>query len=336
MTSSEDALIRWLAARGTVTARIGNDAAVFDGGPGQVATMDTQIGGVHVPHDIDERVLGRRTVAVNTSDLAAMGAVPLRAFLALTAPPSFRHRRFFEGVLQALEELGAELAGGDLSSAKHSAAVMLLLGELPEGGRALERRGARVGDTLWAGGTLGESALGQRLVARGARLDGRGVKLPAELEDLPPALRRAAKAAVRRHLLPAAQLELGGWLGRQLRCAALDVSDGLALDGHRLLESDGLGARIEEERLPLAASFRELCARLRLDPLELTTTGGEDYVLLFTLPPETTPPARFGAQAIGEITAEPGLRMVAPSGRTKALGRSGWDHLANGDRNPTG
>ena len=324
--SGEDRIIDWLKSQGPGTQLIGNDAAVLPGGGNLVATMDTQIAGVHVPAGIDEAVFARRLLAVNLSDLAAMGASPSFAFIALTAPPGFRHKRFFRTTLDELKRFPAELAGGDLSTSSTLSAVMLLLGRPTSGRRSLERSSAHAGDALWVGGTLGESALGQRLVARGATLVGRKVELPEECRRLARALQLAARRAVRRHLAPTAQLDLGAWLSTRRRASAMDISDGLGIDANRLLRSSSAGAHIEESLLPRSPHFNELCSELDLDPLDLVLGGGEDYVLLFSLPAKSRPPEQFSACRIGTVVSTPGLTLLGVSGRRSVVDE-GWDHL---------
>jgi thiamine-monophosphate kinase len=127
--------------------------------------------------------------------------------------------------------------------------------------------------------------------------------------------------------LPRPQLALGEWLGKQPAGAAMDVSDGLARDLHRLCRESGVGARIEAGQLPLAARFNELCAALGAGAEQLALAGGEDYVLLFTLPEGLAPPIRSGCRRIGTITA--GRRLtIDGSGGARRLPPDGWDHLA--------
>lgn len=164
---------------------------------------------------------------------------------------------------------------------------------------------------------------------------GAAVRLPPGWSDRgrEAGIAGSARRAVRRHLLPAPQLELSGWLARRPRAAAIDVSDGVALDLRRLGRESGVGAVVEAAALPLAAGFPELCRRLGRDPLALALGGGEDYVLLFALPPGRHPPARFGCRRIGEIAAGRRLTLVV-DGRRRALPALGWDHLAGGERKP--
>lgn len=335
---NEDELIDWLRGRLGPESLLGDDAAPLPLGPGGgrwAATVDHQIEGVHFPTGLDPAPVARRLLAVNLSDLAAVGAEPAFALLALAAAPGFDHRRFFRALLAACARHRVTLAGGDLSALPASgarlAASLTLLGRLPAGGAWLARGAARPGDAVWAGGTLGESAAGRHLLARGARLAGRRVELPDRL-GLGGALAAAARRAVRRHLAPAPQLDLGRLLGRRAAAgrghppAAIDVSDGLARDLGRLARASGAGAEVELEALPLPAALPALAARLGLDPLRLALGGGEDYVLLFTLPPGERPPAP-GCTRIGTVTARRGLTAAGCGGRRSSLDESGWDHL---------
>src|SRR6185295_12943568 len=234
----------------------------------------------------------------------------------------FDARRFLAAFVAACRQHGVELAGGDLARSPVATATLTLLGRRGQGGRWLHRSGARAGHRLWLGGTVGESAAGQRLVALGARPKGRTI-------DLPPGFQpsAAARRAVRRHLTPVPQLELGRWLGRHSRQGgALDVSDGLARDLHRLCRESAVGAVVEADALPLAPGFAALAGALDADPLALALSGGEDYVLLFTLPAGVAPPEAFGCREIGTITKRSGV-FLRRGGRSELLPAIGWDHL---------
>jgi len=310
----EDRLLRWLRSQlnQIETPLIGDDAAVLPAGGPFAVTVDSQIAGVHFTPDLDPALLARRLLAVNLSDLAAMGARPAYAFLALSAPAGFDHRRFFRALVAGCRRVSLRLAGGDLAGSPHVVATLTLLGTKPLRSRWLRRAGALPGHDLWLGGTVGESAAGRLLIERG-------------FADLPPALRRAARRAVRRHILPAPQIDLGLWLGKQSEGAAMDVSDGVARDLHRLCRESGAGAEITAEDLPFADRFSPLCAALGADPLALALGGGEDYVLLFTLPPGIAPPLA-DCRRIGRITG--GKKIALRRGGVRApLPEIGWDHL---------
>lgn len=324
--TSEDSLIDWLR-RQPGASLIGNDAAVLPEAPSNLpfaVTVDHQIEGVHFPAGLDPALLARRLLAVNLSDLAAMGASPAYAFLALAAPTGFDHKRFFKALLAACRHHGLELAGGDLAKNPHGVtAALTLLGTKEKGSRWLTRDGARPGHDLWLGGTVGESAAGRMLIERGARLAGRRVEPPPGFEAFSSEVGRA----VRRHLQPSPQLDLGRWLGLQREGAAMDVSDGVARDLHRLCRASHAGAEIEAESLPLPHRFTRLCETIGADPLTLALGGGEDYVLLFTLPADVTPPPELTCRRIGTITGRSGVALLSGDSR-RELPALGWDHLS--------
>lgn len=309
----EDRLIDWLR-RQPGGSLIGDDAAMLPAGGPFAITVDHQIAGVHFPPGLDPAAVARRLLAVNLSDLAAMGAAPAYAFLALAAPPGFDHRRFFTALLAACRRHELTLAGGDLArNPERLTASLTLFGTKPAGTRWLERSGARAGHALWLGGTIGESAAGRMLIDR------------SEMKAV-PSLQTAMRRAIRRHLEPRPQLALGRWLGAQKEGAAMDVSDGLARDLHRLCRASGAGAEIDAGALPFAERFTRLCVAIGADPLTLALGGGEDYVLLFTLPEGIEPPEK-GARRIGRITKGNEVTLLREGSRS-ALPDLGWDHLA--------
>ena len=329
---SEDDLIAWLTTLqpGSGLDLPGDDAAILGrGAAARALTADQQIAGVHVPPDLDPGVWARRLLAVNLSDLAAMGAEPQAALLTVAAPRGFALRRFLSAAVDACEAAGIHLAGGDVARAASAVTTMTVVGRRPPGNRWVSRRAARAGDRLWLGGTVGTSALGQRLVARGARWTGRGVSLGAGL-DLSTGLTKLAKKAVRRHLAPRPQLTLGRWLGSTRRSTAIDVSDGLAQDLRRLCRASGVGATVDVDALPIDAALHSLAPSLGEDVYDLALGGGEDYVLLFALPPRTMPPASHGAVAIGRVLETRQVRFES-GGRQKDV-PDGWDHLRRGPR----
>lgn len=329
-SESEDRLIGWLrrlVERGRGTHPIGDDAAFLKLGGDWAVTVDSQIEEIHFLPGLDPALVARRLLAVNLSDLAASGATPAWAFLSLAIPPGFDARRFFLAFVRATRASGVTLAGGDLARLPQGfVATLTLLGRRPKGGRWLKRGAARPGDFLYLGGTIGEAALGQRLLARGARIEvRRRVTLPSGLA-VPAALVPAARRAILRHVEPRPQLALGKALGKARRAAALDVSDGLARDLHRLCAESKVGAMIDAEALPYASRFSDLCETIGENSLALALAGGEDYVLLFTLPARSVPPDGFSCTRIGEITTERSIQ-IRIDGVERKLDPLGWDHL---------
>lgn len=329
MSGRETDLIRWLrrAARGAGGELIGDDAALLTLGGDWAVTVDQQIEGTHFLPGLDPAVGARRLVAVNLSDLAAVGALPKLALATLAAPAGFDHRRFLAALLAECRRWGIALIGGDVAAAPSFAATLTLCGRRRPRGRWLLRSNAQPGDALWCGTPLGESALGAQLLLRGAGYEAGKVQLPPALAR-DRALARVARRAVRRHLLPRPQLSLSAWLAAQRRAAAIDISDGLGLDLSRLAEESGVGAVVEADALPRAPGFAALAARLGLDREELVLGGGEDYVLLFAIPAEVVPPSTLKCRRIGTITRQQTL-LIQRGGNLAELPRRGFDHLAS-------
>ncbi len=324
----EDELIDWLREQPVTANLLGDDAALLSPSGELAVTMDTQVSGIHFRTDLSPELIARRLLAVNLSDLAAMGARPTRTFLALSASEPFDHLSFFRAFLQECARYECQLAGGDLSRNRNTTAVLALLGELPSGGHWLRRRAAEPGHDLWLGGTLGESALGVELLRRGAGIDAEGrVRLPKSLE-LTAAQEPAARQAIRRQVLPRPQLELGQWLAVHSPYGAIDVSDGLAKDLHRLCRESGTGATVDLQSIPTSDTFHSLCRSLSLSWRELVLAGGEDYVLLFTLPRGTEPPPKLAARRIGFLHENPKLQLRTEE-QVEELPPLGWDHITS-------
>jgi thiamine-monophosphate kinase len=295
---------------------IGDDAAVWlpRAGYETVATCDWFLEGTHFlvdrhpPHAVGWKCLARAA-----SDLAAMGATP-RCFLLSLALPEERTGawldNFLAGLRAAAERLACPAAGGDTTRRKEVLISVTAIGECRRGRRVL-RRGAKPGDAVLVSGRLGEAEYGLRRV-RG----GRGRVDPGE-----PRLAR--------HLYPEPRLSLGAWLAeRGLATAMMDLSDGLASDLPRLCRASGVGARIEESRLPLARPAKSDLRKLA--PLAAALQGGEDYELLFTVAPAHVgkiPSAIQGVRLtrIGAITAARKIVVVAADGAARELAKLGWD-----------
>jgi thiamine-monophosphate kinase len=241
---------------------IGDDAAVLRPRSGEdlVVSTDSLVEDVHFRwRSQSPATVGRRSLLVNLSDLAAMGARPLGCTVALAAPPQLDLRRFdglLRGLLAIASEYGCPLVGGNLSKARETSLAITVLGAV-KAGRALRRHVVRADDRIFVTGSLGGAALAR---ARAERRGGRLRRLPV------PRL-RAGRAL--------ADLPRPG--------GCIDISDGFAADLEHLLEGSGLGAEIELQRIPRPRGFAAACASLSLDPDRLCLTGGEDYELLFTL-----------------------------------------------------
>jgi len=325
---SEDGIIRILKARfparsPLVETGIGDDAAVLRALPAPkcwIVTTDMLIEGVDFRQNwTTPAQLGRKALAVNLSDLAAMGADPLFYTVALALPrpvdPTWISG-FFRGLTSLGHKSGADLIGGDLSSSPSGIGIAITALGVPAGRRAVRRSGGKAGDLLYVTGSLGRSAAGLKLLQSGV-LQGR---------------RRAERDALRAHLIPEPRCEVGAWLGRSgLPHCMMDLSDGLSVDLPRLCEASGTGAEICAASLP---RFPESLA-WQCDPLELAFHGGEDFELLFAVPPakasllEKRYPSKFPPLSrIGILTTASGVRWrPAPGAKARPLVAKGYDHF---------
>jgi len=284
-----------------VVLGIGDDAALLRPPPGEDLVVSTDVlgEGVHFRFETQApRIVGRRALAVNLSDLAAMGARPLAFTLALTAPPTLPVAvadALLRGLVAMSRLHACPLVGGNVARGAATQLAVTVLGAVRRG-HALRRDALRPGDRLFVTGRLGTAAL---VVARAER-------------GLAPI----------RHV-PVPRIEAGRALARMpTRGACIDLSDGLASDLGHLLEASGVGAEIDAGRIPLPSGQRRACAELGLDPLALAVCGGEDYELLFSLrggrrpvPDERALGRRLGVVVteIGRITREPGVRGLPPA-----------------------
>ncbi|MFA7534686.1 MAG: thiamine-phosphate kinase [Desulfuromonadales bacterium] len=299
---------------------IGDDCAAMEIPPGELllTSTDLLIEDVHFRRKwCDWRQLGRKSVAVNVSDIAAMGGIPRAIYLALGLPAESAMAdidAFIGGFLEAAGEYGAVLAGGDTCRSPGPLLVSVTVEGSVPAAEMVTRGGARPDDMVYVSGTLGDSALALRQLAAG--------------ETPHPHL-------ALRHHEPTARVALGRALAAaHLPTAMIDLSDGLLADLGHLLTAANVGAEIEEIALPLSAPFRDA---LRRDPqlAALPLTGGEDYELLFTAPPEkadllarVAAATGVGITRIGRITAEPELRLLDREGRRQTPARGGYDHFA--------
>jgi len=286
---------------------IGDDAAVLAGcDRGLVLSVDAQVQGVHFrPELLGWRDVGFRSLVAALSDLAAMGAEPRAALLALVLPDAFPDEQLYsliDGVAEASDSYGSPVVGGNLSRGGELSITTTVMGEAPNG--VLTRSGAIPGDLVLVTGTVGDAALG--------------------LARLQAGLGPGAERYVERWRRPITRLQEGRRL-LGLATAAIDLSDGLLLDLERVCEASGVGALIEADALPLGEGFRRLAGELGLDPIRLALSGGEQYELLFTASPETG--ARELGTSIGRVVSEPArVQVVDEQGRPIDIDTPGYTH----------
>jgi thiamine-monophosphate kinase len=308
--TSEFELIRRYFARPAPSAAlgIGDDAALLRPAAGMELAVSTDLllEGRHFRAGADARKLGHKALAVNLSDMAAMGATPRWATLAISLPAADERwlAAFAAGFFALAARFGVELVGGDTTRGPCSVCVTIL-GEVPQG-RALLRSGAAPGEDVWVSGELGGAAL--------------GLEHP-EIEG-----------AARRLDCPEPRVGLGERL-RGLASAAIDVSDGFAQDLGHVLEASGVGAVVQYELLPGAPELKGLGDR-RLEQ-RCVLSGGDDYELVFTAPAERRAALGALAQELGLALTRvgvvekgnPELKVIGPNHRRMKLAR-GFDHFA--------
>lgn len=299
---------------------IGDDAAATEQKEGllTLSTSDMLVEGIHFDLSLcDPITLGRKSLAVNLSDMAAMGAKPRYFLLSLAIPRSFSID-FMDGLTRGLMdragEFGVTLIGGDTCAAPERMVISItLLGEQAPG-KILKRSGASPGDLIFVTGTLGDSALGLRLLREGQRNG----------------------SAVIRHLDPTPRVLEGQALADSGHATAMiDVSDGLLGDLGHILENPEVGADIHLARIPLSPCYREYFVRDSGESYSLALSGGEDYELLFTAQPGRRKEIismfeRLGTPVteIGGITASRGIRVISPDGETLPVEKKGFDHFS--------
>lgn len=301
---------------------IGDDAGAVTPTPGclVLVTSDMLVEGVHFDLSLcDARTLGRKSLAVNLSDVAAMGGRPRHFLLSLAIPAALPVEfldDFIAGMLELAGEFDVALIGGDTCSSRNGLVISVTaMGEQqPE--KVVRRCGAAPGDLILVTGSLGDAALGLELLRRGER-EGESVV---------------------RHLDPVPRVHEGLALAEAgLPTAMIDVSDGLLADLGHILEQSGVGARLQLAQLPLSPFFRRTASAVTHDPFIFPLAGGEDYELLFTISPareaavnEVLRGSGVRAAVIGEITRDSGLTVLDANGRSYPVTARGYNHFSAG------
>lgn len=307
------------ARPGRATLGIGDDCALLTPSPGmQMAiSSDMLVEGRHFFAGADPFMLGHKCLAVNLSDLAAMGAKPVAFTLALALPQSDPHwlAEFSRGLFELADASGCELVGGDTTRGPLNICITIF-GELAPG-HALRRDAAQAGDDIWISGTLGDARLALAAYWNQYALDADSLRA----------------AGLRMHM-PTPRIALGRALAEgRLAHAALDISDGLVGDLGHILTASRVGATLDADALPAGPVLAAQPLALRR---RFSAAGGDDYELCFTAPPAqrsailaaaartATPVTRAG-----RIEAEPGLRFTDAEGKPLALQLAGFDHFAS-------
>ena len=313
--------------REAVRTTIGDDSAVLvpTSGRDSLVTTDFSLEGIHFRRDWHSpESVGHRCLARGLSDIAAMGGEPVAAFLSLAVPRDLQQpwvRRFARGLMKLADRYGVTLAGGDTAeSPKGLLADIIVVGTVPAK-KAVLRCGARPGDRIYVSGELGGSA--------------------AAVKQMQSTKKKLNQARYRRHFFPEPRIELGRVLReKRLVSAMIDISDGLSTDLAHICEESGVGAELEAALIPrarignsteapgLAKSARYGVPRHEVD-LDLALHGGEDYELLFTVPPRKRIPSQIGGVDVTEIGVITRGRkiLIRKDGRITRLQPSGWEHF---------
>lgn len=254
------------------TVGIGDDCAVLPAGEGELLfSTDLLMEGVHfLRSESSPEDVGWKAAAVNLSDIAAMGGKPVATFLSIALPKDAQGEwaeRFIEGYRQISSQYDVPLLGGDTTSSLRDIAVNVgILGRC-QSGKRLMRSGAKVGETIYVTGPLGDSAAGLQAILKGIRRS------------------EEVKTLIERHKRPLPRVDAGVILIQSGKVGAMmDISDGIASDMRHIMKASKVGAVIALDRLPLSSELISVCAEQGWDRYWLSTSGGEDFELLFTGP----------------------------------------------------
>jgi thiamine-monophosphate kinase len=318
---SEFDLIKRYFTRPTPSAKlgVGDDAALLRVGEGMdlVVSTDMLVSGTHFFPDTDPFLLGHKALAVNLSDIAAMGAQPRWATLALSLPEANEDwlQKFSEGFFALAAEHGVDLVGGDTTRGPLNLCVTIM-GEAPKR-TSVRRSGAQAGDDIWVSGKLGDAALGL------AHLQGK-IKLPEHS-------RASCLAALQQ---PQPRIALGLAL-RGIANSMIDISDGLLADLGHILESSNVAAEVRYDKLPVSSLFASGGDELAELAEHCVLSGGDDYELCFTAPDgqreeisALSSSLRLPLTRIGKIVSGRGCKVRRADGNVMTLKEAGYDHFA--------
>lgn len=303
-------------SRNDVVIGVGDDGAVLQVREGfdLVVTTDTMVEGVHFFPDVDPRALGHKLVAVNISDLAAMGAEPSWLSLAITLPKvdNVWLQAFAEGLSETADYYNCQLVGGDTTRGPLTLTV-IAKGLVPKG-KAITRAGAKVGDYIYVTGTLGDAALGLKLVQNQVEVS-----------------KKHRAHILQRFHYPTARVALGQAL-RTIASSAMDISDGLCGDLPHILRRSKVGATVDVSKIPMSQALKDSCDLQQA--LECALSGGEDYELLFTVPEDKRgslevllSPYGVPVTCIGRITGVAGKLELRQGDQPFVYQHQGYQHF---------
>jgi thiamine-monophosphate kinase len=306
-----------------ITMGIGDDAAVIaiDRTRRLLFTTDTLVESIHFETSFTPPyLLGKKSLAVNISDIAAMGGTPHSFVICLSIPPGITYefiKKFYAGIYVQAKKFNVSLVGGDTTSSPDKLVISISLLGTAHANEVIYRRGACNGDAIYVTGFLGDSALGLSLLMK--------KKAGSSVNYL-----------VNRHLDPVPRMAEGRAIARRkVASSMIDVSDGLLADLRHILDESGVGARLRLDQVPLSPSYCKALQRGSADYYTAALCGGEDYELLFTVPPEKEKniaalrkTSGVPLTRIGEVTGKRGeLKILDASGREVSYKREGFTHF---------
>jgi thiamine-monophosphate kinase len=309
----------------TIFKGIGDDAAAFITEPGYLTliTTDLLVERIHFLREATSGFdLGYKSLAVNLSDIAAMGGIAREAFVSIAIPGDCQLDyldQIYDGIKNLAAKFDVNILGGDTTSSRIDLIINIVVQGIVSKEEILCRDAARPGDIIFSTGFLGDSRAGLHLILN---------KIAADTQAL--------KSLLNAHKLPEPHLREGRFLARQPGVhAAIDTSDGLSSDLGHIVEESRVGARLFADKIPVSQELRDFCTRFDFDPIDYALAGGEDYNLLCTITPESadqianafTKEFKRPLFKIGKITAEKQIALVYPGAKTRPISSTGWDHF---------
>ena len=310
---------------------IGDDAAILRTQPNEalIASTDLAIEGIHFDLSFESyQDVGYRTAVANISDMAAMGATPKFLLVALAVPPSTAVqglKDLYRGFKEPCRRYNISVVGGDTSSSQSGIFLcMTILGQV-KANHALKRSGAKIGDRVYVTGTLGDSKAGLQILQR--RAIQKNANAPRAYESF----------LIKRHLRPTPRPAIGQQLAKSRWAhGAIDISDGLSGDIHHLCKASGVGVELWASHLPLSRQCATYAEAHGLSPIELALEGGEDYELMFTVPPRHQPKMvtlsktfKTSLTCIGKIRPQSfGLKLKSEGGTSRSIAKHSYDHFS--------
>jgi len=314
----------------SIIKAIGDDAAAFTTDPSQISliTTDLLVERIHfLRQAISGFDLGYKSLAVNLSDIAAMGGTARESFVSIAIPencPLDYLEAIYDGMRSLAAQFKVNILGGDTTRSTIDLIINVTVHGLIVKEELLCRDAAKPGDIIFSTGYLGDSKAGLHLILN---------DIPADSDEW--------RHLLRAHLRPVPHLMEGRFLAQQPAVkAAMDISDGLSSDLGHIAEASDVGANIYSNKIPLSRNLTGFCEKFNFDPVDYALSGGEDYTLLCTASPEEADSIATDFQKkfkrplfeIGKITTEKELKIYYPDGSIKSIARTGWDHFSTGNK----